>query len=213
MARFERKYKVEGIEAETIRANLLTHPAGFRELYPNRRVNNIYFDTIDLTTFNQNVAGVNQRKKFRMRWYGYDMKNLISPKFEVKIKHNELGTKEITPCEDIAFKEMEKMTSWANQYSNNFAPLFPVLLNAYERSYLSSADGRFRLTIDRKLQYYSLLGQHEFNGYLHEESGVIIEVKYEEDDDKKAGFILQNLPYRHTKSSKYVNGVTMTAGF
>lgn len=213
MARFERKYKVVGLEAETIRANLLLHPAGFRELYPDRRVNNIYFDTIELTTFNQNVEGVNQRKKFRMRWYGYDMKNLVSPQFEIKIKHNELGTKEVTACADIAFEEMDKITAFANAHSKNFAPLFPALLNSYERSYLSSADGRFRITIDSKLQYYSLMGQKIFKGYLHEESGIIVEVKYEEADDAKAGFVLQNLPYRHTKSSKYVNGVSMTAGF
>lgn len=213
MARFERKYKIEGIEAETIRTNLLLHPAGFTELYPDRRINNIYFDTIELTTFNQNVAGENQRKKFRTRWYGYDMNALKSPRFEVKIKHNELGTKDVTVCSDHFFAELDKITTFANEHSKNFAPLFPVLLNSYERSYLSSADGRFRITIDRKLQYFSLLGRKTFTAYLIEEPGVILEVKYEEEDDDKAAFILQNLPYRHTKSSKYVNGVVMTSGF
>ena len=212
MARFERKYKIEGIEAQTVQQNLMLHPAGFRELYPDRRVNNIYFDTIELTTFNQNVSGVNQRKKFRMRWYDYDMQQLKSPQFEIKIKHNELGKKEVTPCADMSFAELEKISTFANEHSKNFAPLYPVLLNSYERSYFSSADGRFRITIDRKLQYYSLLNRKQFEGYLIEEPGVILEVKYEEEDDQKAGFILQNLPYRHTKSSKYVNGVALTSG-
>ena len=213
MARFERKYKIEGMEAETIRENLRLHPAGFSELYPDRRINNIYFDTIELTTFNQNVAGENQRKKFRMRWYGYDMKALESPRFEVKIKHNELGTKDITNCSNLLFAELDKITTFANEHSDNFAPLFPVLLNSYERSYLSSADGRFRITIDRKLQYFSLLGRTTFTGYLLEEPGVIVEVKYEEEEEDKAGFVLQHLPYRHTKSSKYVNGVILSSGF
>jgi SPX domain protein involved in polyphosphate accumulation len=213
MARFERKYKILGIEAETVRSNLMLHPAGFRELFRNRQVNNIYFDTYDLTTFHQNVDGVNQRKKFRMRWYGAVIQTMKSPQFEVKIKHNELGTKKVSACEDLSFDELEKITDLANEKSENFAPLFPVLLNSYERSYMSSADGRFRITIDQNLYYYSMLGRTEFTGYLVEEPGIILEVKYEEEDDDKAAFILQNLPYRHTKSSKYVNGVSMTTGF
>lgn len=212
MARFERKYKIEGIEAQTVRSNLMMHPAGFTELFVDRRVNNIYFDTIDLTTFHQNVAGINQRKKFRMRWYGYDMTKMPAPQFEIKIKHNELGTKEVTKCDQLQLKELEKITAIVNKNSKNFAPLFPVLMNSYERSYMMSADGRFRITIDRKLQYYSMMGKTEFHGYLIEEPGIILEVKYEEEDDQKAAFILQNLPYRHTKSSKYVNGVILTTG-
>ncbi len=202
-----------GIEAETVRSNLLLHPAGFRELFRDRQVNNIYFDTFDLTTFHQNVDGVNQRKKFRMRWYGEVIQTMKSPQFEIKIKHNELGTKKVTACEDLSFTELERITELANEKSENFTPLFPALLNSYERSYMSSADGRFRITIDQNLYYYSMLGRTDFNGYLVQEPGVILEVKYEEEDDNKAGFILQNLPYRHTKSSKYVNGVSMTTGF
>ena len=201
------------MEAQTVRANLMLHPAGFRELHPDRQVNNIYFDTVELTTFHQNVSGENQRKKFRMRWYGDDFDQLRSPQFEIKIKHNELGWKKVTQCPDLAFSELETITALANEHSENFAPLYPVLLNSYERSYFTSADGKFRITIDWNLRYYSLMGQTVFLGYLQEEPGIILEIKYEEEDDQQAGFVLQNLPYRHTKSSKYVNGVSMTAMF
>ena len=213
MPRFERKYKISGLETETIVANLMLHPAGFRVLHPDRQVNNIYFDTIEMTTFHQNVAGINQRKKFRMRWYGEQVEVMKKPQFEIKIKHNELGMKEVVKCADLEFKELDRITALANEHSGNFAPLFPALMNAYTRSYFASADGKFRITIDRNLQYYSLLGQTEFLGYRVEEPGVILEVKYEEADDDKAGFVLQNLPYRHSKSSKYVNGVSMTSMF
>ncbi len=213
MARFERKYKISGLEPETIAANLMIHPAGFRVLHPDRQVNNIYFDTIDLTTFHQNVAGINERKKFRMRWYGEQVDKLKKPQFEIKIKHNELGTKKVIRCENLKFRDLDKITELANKYSENFSPLYPTLMNAYTRSYYASADGKFRVTIDRNLYYYSLLGQTGFLGYRVEEPGVILEVKYEESDDQIAGFVLQNLPYRHTKSSKYVNGVTITSIF
>ena len=212
MARFERKYKIEGLEAATVQGNILLHPAGFSELYPDRVVNNIYFDTVDLTTFRQNVDGVNQRKKFRLRWYGAITNEIEEAQFEIKIKHNELGTKEVTKVGAAQLHEIEKLTQIANKLSNNFAPLYPVLLNAYLRSYYGSADGRFRVTIDRELQYYSMIGQHQFSGFVHEETGIILEVKYEEADEQKAALVLQNLPFRHTKSSKYVNGVLMTSG-
>ncbi len=213
MARFERKYKIEGLEAATVEGAILLHPAGFRELYPDRIVNNVYFDTVELTTFRQNVDGVNQRKKFRLRWYGEDTENIRKPQFEIKIKHNELGTKEVYKVPDMTIGDISGLMDAANQFSNNFAPLFPVLLNAYLRSYYGSADGRFRITIDRSLRYYSMMGREQFTGFLHEEEGVILEVKYEEQDEDKAALVLQNLPFRHTKSSKYVNGVLMTSGF
>lgn len=213
MARFERKYKIDGLEAATVQGVILLHPAGFRELYPDRVVNNIYFDTVDLMTFRQNVDGVNQRKKFRLRWYGEETSVIRDAQFEIKIKHNELGTKVVSKVGDATLYEIEKLSKIANKLSNNFAPLFPVLLNAYLRSYYGSADGRFRITIDRTLRYYSLVGGTQFTAFHHEEPGVILEVKYEEADEEKAALVLQNLPFRHTKSSKYVNGVLMTSGF
>ncbi len=210
--RFERKYKINGIEPQTVQANLMLHPAGFRVLYPDRRVNNIYFDTVDMATFRQNVDGVNQRKKFRLRWYGEQINTIEKPQFEIKIKHNELGTKEVTPFEDTGLEEMKILTKRVNEKSGSFAPLFPVLLNSYLRSYYISADGRFRVTIDRVLRYYSLLATSRFLGFTIEEQGVILEIKYDKDNEQYADLVMQNMPYRNTKSSKYVNGVVLTSG-
>ena len=79
------------------------HPASFRTLYPPRQVNNIYFDTRDLLGFRQNIAGQNERRKYRVRWYGEEVKAVSKPRFEIKRKHNELGDKLVSPIGEFDF--------------------------------------------------------------------------------------------------------------
>ena len=45
--RYERKYFIENMSRETIETLIKLHPAIFREIYCERRVNNIYFDSFD----------------------------------------------------------------------------------------------------------------------------------------------------------------------
>ena len=46
------------------------HPAGFYTNYPDRRVNNIYFDSHDYKAYADNLTGASFRAKVRYRWYG-----------------------------------------------------------------------------------------------------------------------------------------------
>ena len=38
--------------------------------FPDRIVNNVYFDTPDLAAFEANLWGAPERRKCRLRWYG-----------------------------------------------------------------------------------------------------------------------------------------------
>ena len=98
--RFERKYRIENQPVSVVQQMLRFHPAGFRKLFPDRQVNNIYYDTTELLTFHQNVYGQNERKKYRVRWYGSDLQQLTKPRLEIKSKHNELGAKKVIEMED-----------------------------------------------------------------------------------------------------------------
>ncbi len=53
--------------------------------YPDRWVNNIYFDNINLDLFNQSIEGISKRSKVRLRWYG-DFHSLKDPVLEIKSK-------------------------------------------------------------------------------------------------------------------------------
>ena len=208
--RFERKYRIEGITPQDLRQLLRMHPASFRTLYPNRQISNIYFDSPNLMTFHLNVAGVGQRKKYRVRWYGEDVREIQNPRFEIKIKHNELGEKEVHSVDAFSLDNLEGITRSANLLHGGEHGLQPVLLNSYRRAYLQSMDRRFRLTIDWDLRYHSLRNHGDFHRYLIHDDALILEIKYAQADDPRANFITQHLPFRQSKHSKYVRGVELT---
>ena len=185
------------------------HPSLFQIAFPDRRVNNVYFDTLDLHCFRDNVDGVNQRKKFRIRWYGESLQTLHEPTLEIKQKHNELGDKRNfkLPSQSL---HLSTLTDLVSNTLNTHVPLQPTLINRYLRSYYESADRQFRITIDRRLEYKSALETlHSFQQFATDPD-VIIEVKYESNMDEEAQYVFQNIPFRPTKSSKYVTGLFRT---
>lgn len=239
--RYERKYRIDELDHHAVRAIINGHPVSFRKLFPDRQVNNIYLDTRDMAFFQENLSGVAQRRKYRLRWYGADLQQVTSPILEIKIKDTELGEKVSAPVPDfkmdsfsplrlsiekrlrdlaqaaptLAFPETALPIEGPEKLASEKVPfpvqdLIPTLLNTYERSYLISNDGRFRLTIDRAMRFYGI--NHHFRPYRNFSSdhAVVVEVKYEEEHDQLYDGIGQYLPFRLGKNSKYVNGVLLT---
>lgn len=204
--RYERKYRVDALSVEWVKQVLRMHPAGFRPLFPDRRVNNVYFDTPDLQAFYQNINGVPQRRKYRLRWYGDELDTLTDSVLEVKIKDGEVGYKENYPQGHLRWKDLP---DWADrQPLLHSSALRPVLVNAYQRSYLGAYHGRFRLTIDWNLHYGPF---RPVPPTLHpwRDAAAIIELKYAAEDEADAADIWRHLPFRQTKNSKYVTGVQL----
>jgi SPX domain protein involved in polyphosphate accumulation len=207
--RYERKYKIENLSLSLVKQSIRLHPAGFRKIFPDRQVNNIYFDTLDWTTFKENVMGIAERKKFRVRWYGENLQAIEIPVFEIKIKSNQLGDKISFPIAPFQLSNLNILTKEIQKLSEAEVPLTPTLLNSYNRSYFASPDDKFRITIDRKLRYFSLLNNSRFNAYRIQDEEVVLELKYDETLDLATDRITQHLPFRMTKSSKYVNGIEL----
>ncbi|BDS13251.1 polyphosphate polymerase domain-containing protein [Aureispira anguillae] len=208
--RFERKYRIENLSMIHIMQIIKSHPASFYKLYPNRTVNNIYFDSPNLTCLNDNLKGINVRKKYRVRWYGTDTKKIIQPKLEVKYKENELGGKTIFDVPPFALSDLKTIQKEVNQLIPQQFSLQPTLLNSYERSYWGTKNGKFRITIDSNLRFHSLLHSPNFVKYSHRDAVVIVELKYEKEDEKDLQRISRFLPFRLSKNSKYVNGILLT---
>ncbi|MEN0047389.1 MAG: VTC domain-containing protein [Bacteroidota bacterium] len=202
--RFERKYEIENFTPALVEQYIRLHPAGFLCLFPDRVVNNIYFDTPDLLTFHQNIAGINERSKFRLRWYGRDYQRIEKSVFEVKMKHNELGSKRLYDFGDVKWVKANQLHEELAERSPEFAVLRPSLYNHYLRSYFGTSDGKFRITIDREMCFAMPSMRPSF--HLKNDK-VVVEVKYQEVEDQTADFIFQHLPFRPTKSSKYVTGM------
>ena len=208
--RFERKYRIEGWTLEEVRAYVREHPLSFYEQYPDRQVNNIYLDTPDLEQFRMNLIGAGERRKYRVRWYGYNDVTIESPVLEVKIKHNELGEKETQKLEDPPVLTQEAVQAWIDEKIPEKGPLVPVLLNRYERSYLISYDGKFRLTLDREMRFHTMEHTaYQPLPYLRDEA-IVMEIKYDRALDTEWKRISWHFPFRVGKNSKYVNGVLMT---
>jgi hypothetical protein len=156
------------------------------------------------------VDGIADRRKFRVRWYGQDIFDIQNPKLEIKIKHNELGRKEIFPVQDFELNDLGALAKEVSSHSLLKLSFQPSLINSYQRSYYTTGNGDFRMTIDWQLQYFSPMYSLGFSKYLISDESTILELKYDESKAEMADEILQYIPFRHTKSSKYVTGMNLT---
>ncbi len=91
-ARMEIKFVGYAVNYATVLNALRMHPAGFIVPYPDRQVNNVYFDSFDYSAFAENLSGVSSRTKVRYRWYG-ESRTPESGTLEVKCKRNYFGWK------------------------------------------------------------------------------------------------------------------------
>lgn len=210
--RYERKFRVQGLQRPALEAWLHQHPAGFRRAFPNRQINNIYYDTADLRCYSENMAGINVRNKYRIRWYGQGLQQALAPRLEVKMKHNELGRKHIEKLADFELKNLPVLRDVSPFVFNTGENYFPALSNRYYRSYFISADGHFRMTIDDQMSFQSP-DQTRVNSLAwHDIGDVVLELKYTQEDDDEVQFITKHIPFRQTKNSKYANGLTLVHG-
>ena len=218
--RYENKFVLDGFLYHDIYNQIMLSPAFFREIYYERRVNNIYLDSFDYANYYANINGEHNRMKQRIRWYG-DTMEAKTPILEYKIKHGELGTKEYYEMPDFKLDASfiysdylallpEHIKNFNEQYFemyNDISQLMPTLYNTYDRRYFLSGDGKYRLTIDRNMNYSKIsktfAGQYFFNS-----RDIVIELKYDEDDVLGACELIQHFNFRLSRNSKYVNGVS-----
>jgi hypothetical protein len=219
--RYERKFALENIALLDAENVILSNKMFFKELYHERRVNNIYLDTVSLESYNSNMEGLSKRKKYRIRWYGDLFAKIDHPVLEIKIKNSTVGTKykykihsfELIRRFDTAL--LQEIINESNLPDNvlfELSLLDPSLINTYSRKYYLSANGKYRVTIDRDLSYYYVTRGMNYIVSKRPQSGVVIEIKYLEKNDKYIDKITNSFPFRLTRSSKYVQGVRMVNG-
>lgn len=207
--RYERKYLLEHVPLFDIQQMIKLLPVGFKEAFPMRQVNNIYFDTVNFAAYRDNIMGIAQRTKFRIRWYGNDFETIQKPRLEEKVKHGELGYKNVTPLKDTVWQNITDEAALFPQILDN--NLHPVLINTYHRYYYVSPNGRFRLTVDLEMKFGAFNEPRVILPNTFPEK-TVIEIKYDQSDSDGADEITQALPLRPTRHSKYVNGIQACYG-
>ena len=102
-ARYELKFNAKSSEHSTLRSWVLNHPLAFSPLYHPRLINNIYFDTTAYSHYIDNVLGVSDRNKIRIRWYGATLGEIKKPVLEIKRKKLILKLFWILMCQTALF--------------------------------------------------------------------------------------------------------------
>jgi hypothetical protein len=220
--RYERKFAFSCLDRHETEAVVRMHPACFSEIYRERMVNNIYLDTVTMSAYDANLAGISQRFKIRLRWYGELFGRIAEPALELKIKQGFLGGKRRYPlgsftldgdCSVARLQEVFAAAAMPPLLKDHLKIMRFALLNRYRRRYFLSRDGNFRITIDSDLEYYRIDGTA--NAFLQktiDRARTVLELKYDAGLDEAARRITNALPVRMTKNSKYVSGVDSCAG-
>ncbi|MFT5846824.1 MAG: hypothetical protein ACJARX_001596 [Psychroserpens sp.] len=222
--RYERKFTVPNeFSLKSVEQYIKRNKALFREVFHLRQVNNIYFDTAAYNDYFDNVLGVSDRKKIRIRWYGDTIGHIKKPVLEVKIKKGIVGDKWSYKLEPFVLDNNFDNTTIQSVFKNSKLPLpilesvkmvTPTLLNSYSRRYFMSADNKFRVTLDFKLLYHKIDKRfNNFNFAPVSDENKIVELKYGLLDDDKSSAISTQFPFRLNKNSKYVNGINTIKRF
>jgi hypothetical protein len=222
--RYETKYLLTVSNSESILINAIKrHPACFREIHSQRRVNSVYFDTVDFTTASDNIAGIAERLKVRVRWYGKIYGNNIHPFLELKSKKGLAGRKDLLQLDSICFESGMVKETMVKQVTNSsmsegisrlMLSLQPSIMTSYVRRYFLSRCTKYRLTLDIDIEFYSLCNPYlPATSYYELNSTSIMEIKYSVENAVNAHYITSLFPFRISKSSKYVIGINQLATF
>ncbi len=215
--RNEIKITVDSIHINTVRNLILLHPSGFIKHHPPRFINNIYYETPDNECFFENSAGLSDRKKYRLRWYGNSFV-LNESVFEIKNKKNIYNWKNSynlnvkIDLHHMKWKEVfniikENISS--DQDMNFLRHFIPIIINQYYREYYITFDRKIRLTLDYSLKTYpqnSLIYPNIRHKILLD-NNFNVEIKSESMNLKEIIGIFESMPLRPGKNSKYINCV------
>lgn len=222
-ARLEIKFVANERYQRLLESWFAGHPACFAEPFPARWVNNVYFDTFGYMAFRQNLSGASQRYKVRYRWYGE--RGLPGHgTLEVKCKRNFYGWKLRYPVEvapgaegdrwrDIR-RKLARQVSAAGRIWLDANPQ-PVILNRYHRRYLVTHDQSVRATIDTHMSVFDqrYKPQPNLNRAANTPGLLVIELKFERSERDRASRLVEGLPLRVSRHSKYVTGVQHIRGY
>lgn len=186
---------------------------GFKRNYKDRFINNIYFDSQNFDSFNENIIGLDNRFKLRIRWYG-KLGLLNDGYFESKIKKNSVGYKIKEKLKkNINLKSLtnqnlkDSLSQLKNPYLKNLYQYrsIPILINRYKRSYFLSNCKKFRITVDTLNSIYKIsknnLSPLKYK-FLPEMTILEFKTDYNNELSSK---VLTDFPIRHYRNSKYIN--------
>jgi len=221
-ARYEIKFVAYEQEIHRLLHWVKMHPVGFISPYPDRQINNVYFDSHDYKAFSENLSGSSERRKVRYRWYSdkQDPNHMRIDKgvLEVKCKRNYFGWKQhyiISNQPDTGNSNWREIRdNMLEELSDNGKRILrnnphPVLINQYDRKYFVTNDNVIRLTVDRNQNVWDqrYKPQPNYNHRANLCKTLVVEIKFDRADQEYASQLIQGIPLRTSRNSKYMVGV------
>ena len=182
--------------------------------YPDRYINTIYLDNLDLESVRDNLAGVSDRVKTRIRWYDSNSDS----KLEKKIRKGRLVKKEITPLDlgddfssDLSPLELRNRINDAlyNETELNDDYYISTLGVRYLRKYFEDQVG-LRVTFDEKIQFSDLYDDNNpfpLSNRLIDYNQKIMEIKFDPSNKDYVSNLIKKLNMTPKRHSKYLVGM------
>ena len=179
--------------------------------FPPRHVQSVYFDTYELDDYLDNIAGIANRIKTRIRWYNDDLTKLT---LEHKVKRNKASYKRSLKLENpegIHPSDVAAITPILRKAGalTAIAGLQPTLEVAYDREYFILRD-QLRMTLDVNQVFRRL---YPTPSKTAQDSPVycVAEFKFPAAMRSKMQAFMRDMPFRVFRHSKYVIGMDTTA--
>jgi len=215
------RYEVKLVlnERELNHALIWLNTMGAKKTFPNRKVNSLYFDNIAQEAIQHNLAGISNRNKVRLRWYGDNSSSISETNLEIKFREGRLGYKMKHPIykkminihDQYIFKISNHIFKEINSSCLNHSVfndyLVPMLMVKYVRKYFEIMNG-IRITIDDKIQFYDVIKNIKLNlvrplNYPQH----VVEIKFSKKYKKKVSDLLRPTLLTPRRHSKYLVGL------
>ena len=181
--------------------------------YPDRYINSIYLDNLEYDSVKDNLAGISDRVKRRIRWYDKDP--II--KLESKIRNGRLSRKEFTQIDlgnnflDLSASELRSnINNWLySQTELDFDYYSAILGVRYLRKYYEDQVG-FRVTFDQEIQFTDLYDDvlpFSMSDRLVNYAPIIMEIKFEPSLKSYVNSFVKRLNMTPKRHSKYLVGM------
>ena len=208
--RYEKKYVCDVYRFN----NFLSWIYNFTDIkkkYSKRNIKSIYFDNYNFDSAKDNLIGLSNREKIRLRWYNNDLGQSI---LEIKKKIDNFNQKNKQTIEFkkknifhynifSLMKELNTQTKIISEKNLN-----PIILISYDREYYENING-IRLTIDSNLTFNRILGSNKTNFSKRiKYPRYIIELKFGQDSNYQILNFLKNANFINTRNSKYILGLS-----
>ena len=168
-----------------------------KELHPKRKIQSIYFDTIDYDFFTDSEEGQTPRKKVRLRSYNEEQTYSLEIKYANSYYREKIVLSNFLYTKENFLKKMKEL--------NINELIHPKLTVTYERYYYFSPIGR--ITIDKNIYFQKINNFFKANSGIVKDNKTILEVKIQKEKFDKHE-VLKCFNFKESRNSKYCNGVS-----